>query len=97
MYKSNWDILGHYFRSIELILSIIDNSELITYHDKCRYIDILKAQLSEYETALLFYHILSKKDLTLKVVAEKYVLFEFINTELVEDDVLLYKRGAKFK
>lgn len=84
-------------KSIRKSHKTIDKNESITYNEKSKYIDILKAQFSEYETALLFYHILAKKNSSYKKIAEKYALFEFVNSELVEEDVLLYKSGARFK
>lgn len=97
VFRQNWEILGHYFRSIEIILKTINNLNIDNKNDniyKQRYVDILKAQLSEYETALIFYHFLSSKGLKFKEVAEKYAFFEFINDELVTDDKDLYSSNA---
>lgn len=96
VYKQNWEILGHYFRGIELILITIDQLKMSDneWDYKFRYVDILKAQLSEYETAILFYHFLSSKSAGFKKIAEKYTLFEFVNIELVTDDKNLYNISA---
>jgi hypothetical protein len=100
VFKENWEILGHYFRSVEILLFTIDNLDIkkqnnLTY--KQRYVDILKSQLSEYETALIFYHFLSSKGLKFKEIAEKYNFFEFINDELITDDKNLYSHKAFFR
>lgn len=100
VFKQNWEILGHYFRSIEILLITIDNLDLKKQNDlnyKQRYVDILKSQLSEYETALIFYHFLSSKGLKFKNIAERYTFFEFINDELITDDRNLYSRKAFFR
>lgn len=100
VFKQNWEILGHYFRSIEILLFTIDNLDIKNLNDanyKQRYIDILKSQLSEYETALIFYHFLSSKGLKFKNIAERYTFFEFINDELITDDKNLYSLKAFFR
>lgn len=52
--------LGHYFRHLYLIVKSIVNSDIITdYHDKMKYLRVLRAQLSNHEQILLFYNWLS--------------------------------------
>lgn len=100
IYKENWAVLGHYFRSLEIILLTIENLETnyhIDHNYKQRFMDIIKAQLSEYETAIIFYHFLSSKGIKFKIIAEKYNLFEFVNDELVTDDKIFYVNKSNNK
>ncbi|SMO42952.1 Putative phage abortive infection protein [Chryseobacterium rhizoplanae] len=97
VYKNNWEILGHYFRSVQLIITRIDQLNTDSYEVKRNYIEILKAQLSEYELAMIFYHFLSHADKSYKEIAEKYALFEYINSALVEDDIVYYNENAFVK
>lgn len=97
VYKGYWDILGYYYRSIELIVKLVDESESLSEKDKIKYIDIIKAQLSEYETVMIFYHFLAEKNRSYKLLAEKYTFFEFINPELVTDDIYAYEDSARYK
>ncbi|MDR0833445.1 MAG: putative phage abortive infection protein [Candidatus Symbiothrix sp.] len=50
---SEW--LGHYFRHLYHTVKFIDK-ECLCFSKKYEYLKILKAQLSEYEQAILFYH-----------------------------------------
>ena len=95
IYKNYWDVLGHYYRNVELILKMIHENSSLSHDNKYTYIDILKSQLSEYETALLFYHFLGHDYVPYKKIAEEYKFFEFINLQLVTDDIDLYHKSAR--
>lgn len=97
IYKLNWDVLGHYFRGIQALLDLVDRLSITkddTLNFKRTYYDLIKSQLSEYETAMLFYHFLFLEDGHYKKLAEQYCLFEYINDELVTDDKKLYNKSA---
>jgi hypothetical protein len=51
--------LGHYFRHLYQSVKFINNQELINYKEKYQYIKVLRAQLSNYEQAVLFLNSLS--------------------------------------
>ncbi|WP_416438857.1 putative phage abortive infection protein [Phnomibacter sp. MR] len=55
-FEKNQNFLGHYFRNLYQIVKFIKNSEI---EDKALYIGLIRAQLSSYELALLFYNCLS--------------------------------------
>jgi len=56
MYHSNQADLGHYFRNLYHILKLLKNENVIS--DKKKYSNLLRAQLSSYELAILFYNCL---------------------------------------
>ncbi len=67
-------LYGHYFQRLNEILKFVDKMEL---SDKSIYISLIKAQLSQYELLLLFYYgITILADASLKVLIEKYSLFD---------------------
>ncbi|QRA44308.1 putative phage abortive infection protein [Chryseobacterium cucumeris] len=97
IYKQNWDVLGHYYRGIQSILDYVDRFKLSTnkeFYYKKLYFDLIKSQLSEYETAMIFYHFLYLEDRHYKCLAEMNCLFEYINEELVTNDKELYEKYA---
>ena len=64
--------LSHYFRNLYNFAKVIDESE-ISEKDKNMFMNILKAQLSTYELALLFYNCLSSYgSKKFKPLVEKY-------------------------
>lgn len=84
-YILNEDILGHYFRVVYQIFSLVDNSTLLN-EEKKKYADILRAQLSTYELILLMIHAVSEfSNGNIKGIIERYFLLEFISkNQLVE-------------
>jgi len=46
--------LGHYYRNLHNFIEIIDKEKIISYHEKKQYVDLIRAQLSDYEQALLY-------------------------------------------
>lgn len=75
--------LGHYFRNLYNIIKFIKNSEI---NNKRTYTNLIRAQLSSYELALLFYDCLSKygRD-KFKPIVEEYALLNNLPQELVFD------------
>lgn len=51
--------LNHYFRHLYNFLKIIYNSKVIDDFKKKEYVDIVRAQLSNYEQAILYYNIIA--------------------------------------
>lgn len=73
-YQEHQSDLGHFFRSIYYILKFVDESDL---SNKKFYTDLLRAQLSTFETALLFYHAASSLDQEhLKPLIERYSILK---------------------
>ncbi|MDR2238280.1 MAG: putative phage abortive infection protein [Chryseobacterium sp.] len=97
IYKLNWDVLGHYFRGVQALLDLVDRLSLKSedaLNFKKTYFNLIKSQLSEYETVMLFYHFLFLDDVRYKNLAEQYCLFEYVNDELVTEDKKLYNKSA---
>lgn len=80
--------VGHYFRNLYTILKFIHESD-IEY--KKQYSNIIRAQLSSYELALLFYNCLWKigKE-KFRSLIEEYEFLENFNSSLLEYPVLEY-------
>jgi hypothetical protein len=87
--------IGHYFRSLYNIIKFIDNS---TVSDKRIYTNLVRAQLSSYELALLFYNCLSEMgNEKFKPLVERYALLKMVpRHELLNPDahVALYLPSA---
>lgn len=81
-WKKNRSNLAHYFRTLYNLLKFIDAS---TVQNKHIYTDIVRAQLSDQEQAILFYNCLSENGREkLKGLIERYALLKH-----VPDDLLL--------
>ncbi len=82
--SSRETILGQYFRTLYNIVKIIDTSDM---NNKEMYIDILRAQLSSFESNLLFYNCISKYgNETFKPLVEKYGLLENVDFSILLSD-----------
>lgn len=76
----------HYFRNLYEIINFVDTTILIEEQQKCSYIYILRAVLSNCELAMLFYHGLAgEKSKKIKPLLEKYSIFENLRQELLAD------------
>lgn len=76
--------VSHYFRTLYHIIKFVDNSNV---ENKNQYTAIVRAQLSSYEQALLFYNCLhSNGREKFKPLIEKYALFKNLNTSLIFND-----------
>ncbi len=62
--------LGHYYRHLYQTVKFINNQTKIDYRAKYDYIKILRAQLSTYEQAILFFNSISKMGATWEINPE---------------------------
>lgn len=93
-YHENQADLGHYFGNLYHMIKYVDNSEA---EDKKKYTNFIRAQLSGYELALLFYNCISKQGSeTLKPLVEKYELLKNLPKNLVieQAQMKLFKQTA---
>lgn len=75
--------VGHYFRNLYTIIKFVDSNKILL-EDKKHYTNIVRAQLSSYELALLFYNCLSRVGIDkFKPLIEKYEILENMNFELL--------------
>lgn len=74
--------IGHCFRALYWAFKFIDESGVV---DKGRYAGIMRAQLSSYELALLFYNVLHRRGSKFQPLIEKYALFEHASLKLLFD------------
>ncbi|MFM5560574.1 putative phage abortive infection protein [Aeromonas rivipollensis] len=80
-YIRNEAYLGHYFRVLYQIVSLVDKS-VLGEDKKRKYVDILRAQFSVYELILLIIHALSEHGgESYKCLVEKYCLLEYISKD----------------
>lgn len=85
-YKEFETYIGHYFVTILQILKFIDESNL---DNKQSYSNLFRAQFSNTELNLLFYHSTSniaKKELTPLLI--KYEFFEHLNVKKIDNDCI---------
>lgn len=75
-YQSYQDEIGHYFRCLYNLVKFVDNSQI---KEKRLYTNIIRAQLSSNELALLFYNSLSVMGRDkFKPLIEKYSLLKTV-------------------
>jgi hypothetical protein len=94
MFSLNESDLGHYFRNLYHIIKFIDYADV---DDKGRYVSFVRAQLSSYELAMIFYNCLSIYGREkFKPLIEKYSLLKNINCELIfnEKHLNMYSNKA---
>ena len=85
IYKAEEGQLGQYFRNLEHLIKFVDNE---TIEHERRYTSLVKAQLSQFETALLFYHcIRQRKEPFTKLVelVEKFGFLKHLRREFLLD------------
>jgi hypothetical protein len=85
---------GHYFMTLYNILKYVDSSDV---EHKKRYTNLVRAQLSSYEVALLFYTCLSERGAAkFKPLIERYAMLKMLpRNELLEPaHIELYDAGA---
>jgi len=78
-YYTNQDVFGHYFRTLYNIIKFVKHSNV---SDKRFYTNLVRAQISEYETLVIFYDCLS--DLgseRFKPLVEEFALLKTIKKE----------------
>ena len=86
--------IGHYFRNFHRILKFIDESDVV---NKANYTGILRAQMSTYELALLFYNALHPTGQKMKPLIERYQMLENLAVEILcnpPDEIPLISRSA---
>ncbi len=82
-HKKYQSYLGHYFRNLYNIIKFIDKSSV---EDKQRYANLVRAQLSCYEHALLFYNCLSNLGYDkFRPLIEKYALLKNMPNDILLD------------
>lgn len=75
--------LGHYFRNLFNIIKFVDKSDV---QDKKLYTNLIRAQLSSYELALIFFNCLSEMGRDkFKPLIEKYCLLKNIPEKLISE------------
>lgn len=86
--------MSHYFRTLYQIIKFVDTSSV---SNKKQYVSIVRAQLSSYEQAVLFYNCLHPNGREkFKLLTEKYSLFKNLDTSLIFNQLHLdeYKESA---
>lgn len=88
-------LLEDYFKNFKFLISFIENSNLI---DKGIYYKIFFSNLTNGEQVILFYHILYEDTSnSIKLIIEKYSLFEYIGWKGLTDsclDIVKYNINA---
>lgn len=83
--SKNITVFDHYFRHLYRIVKFVDKSELTT-KEKYEYTSIVRAQLSDYELAMLFYNCLNYAGKEkFKPLLETYALLKNLRDELLVD------------
>jgi hypothetical protein len=94
-YSEHQADIGHYFRSIYNLVKFVDRSK---FEDKRVYSNLIRAQLSSYEVALLFYNCLSELGSEkFKPLVERYAMLKHLPREALfhEDRAAMhYSPGA---
>lgn len=93
-YKATQHEIGHYFRNFHRILKFVDESEV---DRKGRYTGVLRAQMSSYELALLFYNALHPVGEKVKPLVERYGILENLDLSILcnpPDEVPLFEKTA---
>ncbi|HLX94112.1 MAG TPA: putative phage abortive infection protein [Verrucomicrobiae bacterium] len=96
--KGHQEDLAHYFRTLYHLIKFVKISDVVVeYKDKRRYTSLVRAQLSAYELALLFYNGLSPYGEGFKPWIEEFGLLEHLDTKhllLDPSHVGLYDKNA---
>jgi len=82
--------LGHYYRSLETLLSFIDASDV----DRHAYARIVRGQLSDAEHAVIFHFCLQPRGSRLKELVERYSLLSDLKTEEIRFPELMDRFAA---
>jgi hypothetical protein len=67
--------LGHYFRSLYNLIKFVDEANI---ENKRFYTNLVRAQMSDQETLVLFYNCLSEQGEKFRVLVEKYSLLKHL-------------------
>jgi hypothetical protein len=80
-YEAHQHELGHYFRHLYHIVKFVKTSHI---DEKQRYVSLVRAQLSSYELALLFYNCLSEHGRDkFKPLVDEFALFKNLPPRLL--------------
>lgn len=93
-YPDNEQNIGHYFRSLYNIVKFIDASAI---PNKRLYTNLVRAQLSRFEVALLFYNCISPLGLEKFLpLVERYSLLKMINASdlFFDKHIMFYSESA---
>ena len=82
VYNAQQQQLAHYFRNLYHIFKFVATSDIA---DKRRYTSLVRAQLSAYELAVLFYNAVSPHGEGFKKYVEAFGLLEHLNEQLLLD------------
>jgi len=92
IYKRYKSDLGHYYRTLYNLVKLVDQSRV---SEKKFYTNIIRAQMSDYEVALLFLNCQSELGIKkFKPLVEKYSLLKVMDKSLVEESELLMSKYA---
>lgn len=84
--KDHQSFLAHYFRTLFHLIKFVKMSAIVVeYQDKRRYTSLVRAQLSKYELALLFYNGLTECGANFKPWIEEFGLLEHFDKTLLFD------------
>jgi len=93
VYEPWQSTFGHYFRNLYHIVKLVDQSELA---DKRRYTSLVRAQLSSYELACVFYNCLSQEGVSkFKPLVERYSLLKNLPWGLLLNEKHVAHYGAQ--
>jgi hypothetical protein len=92
LYRTHEASLGHYFRNLYHLIKFVDESDAlkspdpkIDYDNKRRYTSLVRAQLSAFELAMLFYNGVSIWGDKFKKLIHKYELVEHLDEKMLLD------------
>jgi len=75
--------LGHYYRHLHNFVQMIDNEIILSHNDRKKYIGLIRAQLSDYEQALLYCNSISWFKDKWVFYFEEYQLIKNLRIEMV--------------
>lgn len=87
--------LGHYFRNLHNFVQLIDNIHILSSNEKQTYFDVIRAQLSNYEQAMLYYNTIAWFQDEWYVYFVNYQFIKNLPLELANIDInpkVLYSR-----
>jgi hypothetical protein len=102
-YNEYQTVLGHYFRNLYHVIKFVKESDAlknanpaIEYKNRRRYTSLVRATLSQFELALLFYNGLSPTAEKFKPLIEEFGLFENLDLQSLakQEDTRLYHPNA---
>lgn len=98
IFRTYHEILGKYIRTTYSVLTFLREYEDNSLDEKSIYRNILRAQISDYELAILFYHCLSDTDEGDEFVrlAKRFDLFDSLSDDLIFDSSHLKDLQLKY-